>query len=152
MEPGSGRARWITRSAVCLPVAFGCDRHACKYFIAIVPTQSYFTVVVQLSSLSWQTHRTDATVEKCKPKRQRIATDGGFLGLERQKNGLEGACRWSVWQRIATVAAIVTLNISLAHSLCLKGIAGDVETVGQLFFLRKHGCGQMQGYNFSRSM
>jgi diguanylate cyclase (GGDEF)-like protein/PAS domain S-box-containing protein len=47
-------------------------------------------------------------------------------------------------------AAIVSLIISLAHSLRLQVIAEGVETEEQLAYLRHHDCDQMQGYYFSR--
>lgn len=47
-------------------------------------------------------------------------------------------------------AAIVTLIISLAHSLRLDVIAEGVENEEQLAFLWRNGCDQIQGYYFSR--
>jgi CheY-like chemotaxis protein len=38
----------------------------------------------------------------------------------------------------------------MAHSLNLRVIAEGVETEGQLQFLRKHRCDELQGYYFSR--
>ena len=46
-------------------------------------------------------------------------------------------------------AAIALAIIRLAQSLKLEVIAEGVETSAQLAFLRRHGCGQMQGYYFS---
>ena len=46
-------------------------------------------------------------------------------------------------------AAIVASVISLAHQLKMHVIAEGVETAGQLDFLRRHGCDDMQGYLFS---
>jgi EAL domain-containing protein (putative c-di-GMP-specific phosphodiesterase class I) len=45
--------------------------------------------------------------------------------------------------------AIVSVIISLAHSLNLKVVAEGVETEEQAQFLRMLGCEQMQGYLFS---
>ena len=47
-------------------------------------------------------------------------------------------------------ATIVSLIISLAHTLRLGVIAEGVETEVQLAYLRRHGCDEMQGYFFSR--
>ncbi|MBC7499957.1 MAG: EAL domain-containing protein [Herminiimonas sp.] len=47
-------------------------------------------------------------------------------------------------------ATIVSLIISLAHTLHLGVIAEGVETEVQLAYLRRHGCDEMQGYFFSR--
>jgi diguanylate cyclase (GGDEF)-like protein len=47
-------------------------------------------------------------------------------------------------------AAIVNTIISLAHNLGLNVVAEGVETIAQASFLRKAGCGEMQGYYFSR--
>ena len=46
-------------------------------------------------------------------------------------------------------AAIATAIIAMAHSLQLKVVAEGVETLGQFYYLRAHGCDQMQGYFFS---
>jgi diguanylate cyclase (GGDEF)-like protein len=47
-------------------------------------------------------------------------------------------------------AAIALAVIAMAHSLKLKVVAEGVESEGQMNFLRRHGCDQMQGYYFSR--
>lgn len=48
--------------------------------------------------------------------------------------------------------AIVTAIIGLARSLGLQTIAEGVETRGQLAFLREHGCGEVQGYCYSKPL
>jgi diguanylate cyclase (GGDEF)-like protein/PAS domain S-box-containing protein len=47
-------------------------------------------------------------------------------------------------------AAIARTIIRMAHSLNLDVIAEGVETAGQLAYLRRHHCDQIQGYYFSR--
>ena len=47
-------------------------------------------------------------------------------------------------------AAIVQAVISLAASLGQEVVAEGVETVGQLEFLRRHRCAEVQGYYFWR--
>ncbi len=47
-------------------------------------------------------------------------------------------------------AAIARTVIAMAHSLNLKVIAEGVETEGQLNYLRRNDCDEMQGYYFSR--
>ncbi|MES2262428.1 MAG: EAL domain-containing protein [Pseudomonadota bacterium] len=47
-------------------------------------------------------------------------------------------------------AAITTAIIAMAHSLNLKVVAEGVETEGQLQFLRRLRCDEIQGYYFSR--
>lgn len=47
-------------------------------------------------------------------------------------------------------AAICIAIINLAHNLKLSVIAEGVETEGQMNFLRRHGCDNIQGYYFSR--
>jgi diguanylate cyclase (GGDEF)-like protein len=47
-------------------------------------------------------------------------------------------------------AAIAKAIIAMAHNLNLRAIAEGVETEGQLFYLRNHGCDEIQGYYFSR--
>ena len=49
-------------------------------------------------------------------------------------------------------ALIVEAVISLARSLGMASIAEGVETPGQLEFLRRHGCHQIQGYLMGRPM
>ncbi|MHA4870679.1 bifunctional diguanylate cyclase/phosphodiesterase [Duganella sp. PWIR1] len=46
-------------------------------------------------------------------------------------------------------AAIVVSIIALAHNLKLRVIAEGVETEGQLAYLRRNGCDEIQGYYFS---
>jgi diguanylate cyclase (GGDEF)-like protein/PAS domain S-box-containing protein len=46
-------------------------------------------------------------------------------------------------------AAICLAVVDLAHNLGLQVVAEGVETEGQMNYLRKHGCDQMQGYLFS---
>ncbi|MDD4927799.1 MAG: EAL domain-containing protein [Gallionella sp.] len=48
--------------------------------------------------------------------------------------------------------AIVSAIISLAGSLDMQTIAEGVETAEQLEFLRKQGCGEVQGYYFSKPL
>jgi diguanylate cyclase (GGDEF)-like protein len=45
---------------------------------------------------------------------------------------------------------VVVTVIELARRLDLMVVAEGVETIGQLDFLRRHGCAQAQGYLFSR--
>jgi EAL domain-containing protein (putative c-di-GMP-specific phosphodiesterase class I)/CheY-like chemotaxis protein len=47
-------------------------------------------------------------------------------------------------------AAITLAIIGLAHSLKLKVVAEGVETDGQLNFISRHACDEMQGYYFSK--
>lgn len=47
-------------------------------------------------------------------------------------------------------ASIVAATIAMAHKLGKSVIAEGVETEGQMFFLRRHDCDQMQGFLFSR--
>ncbi|MBV6325462.1 EAL domain-containing protein [Duganella violaceipulchra] len=47
-------------------------------------------------------------------------------------------------------ASLTKAIITMAHSLGLKAIAEGVETDGQLGFLAKHRCDEVQGYLFSR--
>ena len=46
-------------------------------------------------------------------------------------------------------AAIVAAIISMAHNLNMQVIAEGVENEGQLQFLKRHGCDEMQGYFWS---
>ena len=46
-------------------------------------------------------------------------------------------------------AAIATAVIAMAHSLGLRVVAEGVENEGQLQFLRRHRCDELQGYYFS---
>lgn len=48
--------------------------------------------------------------------------------------------------------AIVTAIINMASSLGMLTIAEGVETAGQLAFLRSQGCGEVQGYYFSKPL
>lgn len=48
--------------------------------------------------------------------------------------------------RDADDEAITSMIIAMGHSLALKVVAEGVETVGQLQFLREHGCDEVQGY------
>lgn len=47
---------------------------------------------------------------------------------------------------------IVDAIIGMAHSLGLKVVAEGVETVGQLNYLKEHGCEQVQGYYFAKPL
>lgn len=49
-------------------------------------------------------------------------------------------------------AAICLAVIDLAHNLKLKVVAEGVETEGQMNYLRRRGCDEMQGYFFSRPL
>ena len=53
---------------------------------------------------------------------------------------------------LPTNASICAAIIALAGSLGLKTIAEGVETQEQLEFMISHGCGQIQGYFFSRPL
>lgn len=48
--------------------------------------------------------------------------------------------------------AIAAAIIAMTHSLNLKVIAEGVETIGQVDFLRSHGCDELQGYYISRPL
>ncbi len=48
--------------------------------------------------------------------------------------------------------AIIAAIIAMAHSLKMKVIAEGVETEEQLAFLTQQGCGQFQGYYFSKPL
>ncbi|MDD4927797.1 MAG: EAL domain-containing protein [Gallionella sp.] len=48
--------------------------------------------------------------------------------------------------------AIVSAIINMASSLGMQTIAEGVETAGQLEFLREQGCGEVQGYYFSKPL
>jgi diguanylate cyclase (GGDEF)-like protein/PAS domain S-box-containing protein len=50
----------------------------------------------------------------------------------------------------ADSATIATSIIALAHRMGLKVVAEGVETEGQLGYLRKHNCDEIQGFLFSR--
>ncbi|TFW27803.1 EAL domain-containing protein [Massilia arenosa] len=54
--------------------------------------------------------------------------------------------------RDASDAAIVASIITLAHNLKLSVIAEGVESAGQLDYLRRHGCDEMQGFYFSKPL
>jgi diguanylate cyclase len=61
--------------------------------------------------------------------------------------------RHSFVQEIATDprdASIVSAMINIGRSLGQRIIAEGVETSTQLEFLRRHGCGEGQGFYFSR--
>jgi diguanylate cyclase (GGDEF)-like protein len=47
-------------------------------------------------------------------------------------------------------AAIASAIIAMAHSLGLRVVAEGAESEGQLQFLRRHHCDELQGYYFSR--
>jgi len=47
-------------------------------------------------------------------------------------------------------ASIATATIAMAHKLGKTVIAEGVETLGQMVYLRRHECDEMQGYLFSR--
>ncbi|MGH8654104.1 MAG: EAL domain-containing protein, partial [Gammaproteobacteria bacterium] len=49
-------------------------------------------------------------------------------------------------------AAIALTIISMAHSLKLKAIAEGVETEGQLLYLARQGCDEIQGYYFCKPL
>ena len=49
-------------------------------------------------------------------------------------------------------AAIIGAIIAMAHSLKMKVLAEGVETVEQLDFLTRQGCGRFQGYYFSKPL
>jgi diguanylate cyclase (GGDEF)-like protein len=49
-------------------------------------------------------------------------------------------------------SALTKAMITMAHSLELRVIAEGVETIGQLEFLRRHGCDEGQGYVFSAAV
>jgi diguanylate cyclase (GGDEF)-like protein/PAS domain S-box-containing protein len=52
----------------------------------------------------------------------------------------------------ADVANITRAVIGMSHNLGLKVVAEGVETAAQLAFLHAAGCGEMQGYYFSRPL
>ena len=54
--------------------------------------------------------------------------------------------------RDADDEAITSAVIAMGHSLGLHVVAEGVETAGQLDFLRRHGCDEIQGYWLSRPL
>ncbi len=112
------------------------------------------------SSLMANTDRTIATLESLKARGVQISIDDFGTGY----SSLAYLRRFPIdklkidagFIRDITTdpndAAIAVAIIRMAHSLGLDVIAEGVETAGQLQYLRRHRCDQMQGFLFSRPL
>jgi EAL domain-containing protein (putative c-di-GMP-specific phosphodiesterase class I)/CheY-like chemotaxis protein len=112
------------------------------------------------TSLMANTDRTIATLEKLKALGVQISIDDfgtGYSSLAYLRRFPIDKLKIDIVfirdiTSSADDAAIARTIIRMAHSLKLDVIAEGVETAGQLAYLRRHHCDQIQGYYVSRPL
>jgi diguanylate cyclase (GGDEF)-like protein/PAS domain S-box-containing protein len=112
------------------------------------------------TSLMANTHQTIATLEQLKALGVQISVDDfgtGYSSLAYLRRFPIDKLKIDIVfirdiTSSADDAAIARTIIRMAHSLKLDVIAEGVETAGQLAYLRRHHCDQIQGYYVSRPL